>query len=367
MTDNSTKTDLFAPAHFGDLELSNRIVMAPLTRSRASDEGVVGDLQAAYYAQRASAGLIIAEATNISPQARGYALTPGIWSDEQVAGWKKVTDAVHAAGGKIVSQLWHVGRFSHRDLQPDGQAPVAPSAIKATGQTYTNDGMLEVSTPRALRTDEIPSLIADYVHAAKNAKRAGFDGIEVHSANCYLLDQFLRDSTNTRDDPYGGSIQNRTRLTQEVVKAVLGVWDAGRVGIRLSPASTNPGATPIDSTVMETYGYLIQHLNAHGLAYLHMVEGETGGTRNLPEGVDLDVLRAQFDGPYIGNNGYDLDLAMTRRKAGLVDAVAFGRPFIGNPDLVARLRTNAPLIEAPHETWYGGGAKGLTDWPEFAA
>jgi len=367
MTNNSKTTDLFSPVRLGGLELANRIVMAPLTRSRATDDGVVGELQATYYAQRATAGLIIAEATNISMQGRGYALTPGIWTDEQVAGWKKVTDAVHAAGGKIVSQLWHVGRYSHNDLQPGGKAPVAPSAIKAEGDTYTNEGMVPVAMPRALETDEIPDLIADYVRAAENAKRAGFDGVEVHSANCYLLDQFIRDSTNTRADRYGGSIENRTRLTQEVVEAVLGVWDAGRVGIRLSPASTSAGNTPLDSDVMATYGHLIRQLNRFNLAYLHMVEGVTGGARQMPEGIDLDVLRAEFKGAYIGNNGYDLDLAVNRRGEGKIDAVAFGRPFIGNPDLVERLRVGAPLIDAPRESYYGNGAIGLTDWPALAA
>lgn len=366
MTDNSTRTDLFAPVALGALDLANRIVMAPLTRSRASDDGVVGELQATYYAQRATAGLIIAEATNISAQGRGYALTPGIWSDEQVAGWKQVTDAVHAAGGRIVSQLWHVGRFSHTSLQPGGAAPVAPSAIKAEGPTFTDTGMQEVSMPRALETDEIPALIADYVRAAENAKRAGFDGIEVHSANSYLLDQFIRDSTNTRTDRYGGSIENRTRLTQDVVEAVLGVWEPGRVGIRLSPTTPDAGNTPPDSDVMATYGHLIRSLNRFGLAYLHFVEGATGGTRKLPAGIDLDVLRAEFDGAYIGNNGYDLDLAIKRRAAGKLDAVAFGRPFIGNPDLVERLRIGAELTEAPHEAYYGGGAEGYTDWPTLA-
>ena len=257
--------------------------------------------------------------------------------------------------------------YSHNDLQPGRQAPVAPSAIKAKGDTYTNEGIVAVATPRALATGEIPGVIADYVRAAENAKRAGFDGIEVHSANCYLLDQFLRDSTNKRTDRYGGSIENRTRLTQEVVEAVLGVWDSGRVGIRLSPTSTSAGSTPLDSEVMATYGHLIRQLNRFNLAYLHMVEGVTGGARQVPEGIDLDGLRAKFDGPYIGNNGYDLDLAIKRRGEGRVDAVAFGRPFIGNPDLVERLRRGAPLIDAPRESYYGNGETGLTDWPALAA
>jgi len=364
---NTANTDLFSPATLGALQLANRIVMAPLTRSRMGEDGVPNAMHATYYAQRASAGLLISEAINISPQARGYAATPGIWSEAQVAGWKLVTDAVHAAGGKIVAQLWHVGRYSHVDLQPDGQAPVAPSALKAQGTTYTAQGVVEVSTPRALETHEIPALIAQYRHAAECAQRAGFDGVEVHSANCYLLEQFLRDSTNQRTDAYGGSIENRTRLTREVTEAVIAVWGSDRVGIRLSPATPNVGNTPLDSDPMATYGYLIEQLNPLKLAYLHFVEGATGGARDLPAHIDLDALRAQFDGAYIGNNGYDLDLAVKRRAQGLVDAVAFGRPFIGNPDLVERLQSGAELVQASHASYYGRGAEGYTDWPALQA
>ena len=364
MVDFSQTTDLFSPVKFGDLDLANRIVMAPLTRSRMKDDGVPNEMHATYYAQRASAGLIISEATNISAQGRGYALTPGIWTDEQVAGWKIVTDAVHAAGGKIVCQLWHVGRFSHVDLQPDGQSPVAPSAIKAEGKTFTEKGLEEVSMPRALETSEIPGVIAQYRHAAECALRAGFDGVEVHSANCYLLDQFIRDSTNKRTDQYGGSIENRTRLTQEVTKTVVDVWGSGRVGIRLSPVTTEAGATPLDSDVMATYGYLIKKLNALNLAYLHFVEGVTANSRFVPENINLDILREAFEGQYIGNNHYDFEIATTRRSSGKIDAVAFGRPFIGTPDLVDRLRHGIELTNAPHESYYGGGAKGYTDWPE---
>lgn len=364
MTDNTLRTDLFSPFKMGAFELANRIVMAPVTRSRMEDDGVPNELHATYYAQRASAGLIISEATNISAQGRGYAMTPGIWTEAQVTGWKKVTDAVHAAGGKIVCQLWHVGRFSHVDLQPNGEAPVAPSAIKAQGTTYTEKGIVEVSMPRALETAEIPGIIKQYEHAAECAKRAGFDGIEVHSANSYLLDQFLRDSTNQRTDQYGRSIENRTRLTLEVVAAVAAIWGSDRVGIRLSPTSPEAGNTPMDSDVMATYGHLIKQLNRYNLAYLHFVEGSTAASRHVPESIDLDALRALFDGPYIGNNGYDLELAIARRAQGKVDTVAFGRPFIANPDLVNRLRYGAELVEAPREAYYGGGAKGYTDWPD---
>ncbi|OWT63665.1 alkene reductase [Candidimonas nitroreducens] len=362
MVDYSKATDLFSPTRLGAIKVSNRIAMAPLTRSRVGDDGVPGDLQATYYAQRAGAGLIVSEATNISAEGRGYAMTPGIWTDEQVAGWRKVTDAVHAAGGKIVNQLWHVGRISHVDLQPNGQLPVAPSAIAAEGKAFTNNGFVDFSTPRALETDEIPRIVSDYAHAAKMAKAAGFDGVEVHSANSYLLDQFIRDSTNRRTDAYGGSIENRTRLTLEVVEAVVGVWGHDRVGIRLSPTTPDAGNTPPDSNVMATYGYLIEKLNNFELAYMHFVEGDTGGSRKTPQGVDLDALRALFTGPYIGNNGYDFELAKSRRGAGLVDMVAFGRPFIGNPDLITRLRYGLALTEAPKEAYYGGGAEGYIDF-----
>ncbi|CDG17860.1 alkene reductase [Xenorhabdus doucetiae] len=362
MTDNSIRTDLFSPTKLGEIELANRIVMAPLTRGRMNEEGVPNELNITYYVQRASAGLIISEATNISAQGRGYAMTPGIWTADQVAGWKKVTDAVHAAGGKIVMQLWHVGRCSHVSLQPNGEAPVAPSAIKADGSVYTRRGIEEASMPRALRTDEIPDIIEQYRHAAECAKRAGFDGVEVHAANNYLLEQFLRDSTNHRNDQYGGSIENRARLILEVVEVVAHIWGGGRVGIRLSPVTTEVGNTPLDSHVMATYRYLIQQLNKFKLAYLHFVEGTTGKSRDVPEGIDLDILRSLFDGAYIGNNNYDLEMAISRRAEDKIDAVAFGRPFISNPDLVERLRYGIELVDANNDTYYGNGAKGYTDW-----
>lgn len=364
MIDNSTCTDLFSATQLGKIAIANRIIMAPVTRSRYAENGIPNELHATYYAQRASAGMLIAEATNISPQGRGYAATPGIWSDEQVEGWKKVTDAVHANGGKIVVQLWHVGRFSCVELQPDGAAPVAPSAIKAEGSTYTVDGFVPVSMPRALETDEIPGIIEQYKIAARNAMRAGFDGVEVHSANSYLLDQFLRDSTNHRTDEYGGSIENRARLTLEVTQAVVNIWGSDRVGIRLSPVTPDAGNTPPDSNVMALYGYLIQQLNQFNLAYLHFVEGATATSREVPEGVDMDTLSVQFNGPFIGNNNYDLEMAIERRAQGKIDAVAFGRLFISNPDLVERLRRGAELTIAERESYYGGGAKGYTDWPK---
>ncbi|WPN73640.1 alkene reductase [Pseudomonas germanica] len=367
MSNRACSTDLFNVVTVGNLSLTNRIAMAPLTRSRMGSGGVPTALHATYYSQRATAGLIISEATNISLQGRGYAYTPGIWTDAQVAGWRLVTDAVHEAGGKIVCQLWHVGRFSHTSLQPEGGAPVAPSAIQAEGHTFTENGFERVSVPRALTTDEVVSLSGQYRHAAECAKRAGFDGVEVHSANSYLLDQFIRDSTNKRTDRYGGSIENRTRLTREIVEAVLEVWDSGSVGIRLSPTTPDAGNTAMDSQVMETYGYLIDKLNDYDLAYLHFVEGATAGSRDLPEGVDLDALRKRFKGVYMGNNGYDLELAIERREAGLIDLVAFGRPFIANPDLVERLKHNLPLSESTRDDYYGGGAKGYTDWDRATA
>lgn len=363
---NPSATDLFDPVQIGDWQLANRIVMAPLTRCRVQNDGTPGPLQALYYAQRASAGLIISEATNISPQGRGYAFTPGIFNAEQVAGWKHVTDAVHEHRGKIICQLWHVGRYSHPSLQPGGGLPVAPSAIAPEGDTFTEEGLLPVPTPRALETGEIPGIVEQYRHAAENAKQAGFDGVEIHAANCYLLDQFIRDSTNRRTDRYGGSIENRARLVLDVAEAVTGVWGGGRVGIRLSPVTPNTGNTPLDSDVMATYGYLIGQLNAFNLAYLHFVEGATGMSRDVPDGVSLEQLRDLFKSSYMANNGYTPELAREVRRNGKADLICFGRPFIGNPDLVARLKAGVDLVEAPKETWYGGDEKGYTDWAVYS-
>lgn len=361
-------TDLFDPVSVGAWQLANRIIMAPLTRCRVKHGGIPGPLQATYYAQRASAGLIIGEATNISPQGRGYAYTPGIFTDDQVKGWRLITDAVHARQGKIVCQLWHVGRFSHPSLQPDGGLPVAPSAIAPQGETFTEQGLLGVPTPRALETSEIPGIIEQYRHAALCARQAGFDGVEIHSANCYLLEQFIRDSTNQRSDRYGGSIENRTRLVLEVTEAVTSVWGGGgRVGIRLSPVTPSAGNTPLDSDVMATYGYLIERLNPFKLAYLHFVEGATRDSRDVPDPIDLQKLRALFKGPYMANNQYSAELAYQARKHGKADLVCFGRPFIANPDLVERLKTGAELVEAPKETWYGGDERGYTDWPTLGS
>nr|WP_315597162.1 alkene reductase [uncultured Cupriavidus sp.] len=350
---------LFSAFRLGAIDVRNRVAMAPLTRSRAGMDGVQTPLAVDYYAQRTSAGLIITEATNISRQGRGYAYTPGIYTDAHVAAWARVTDAVHAAGGRIVMQLWHVGRMSHVSLQEDGAAPVAPTAIQAGGNVFTEAGHLPPSMPRELATEEIAGIVDDYRNAARRAKEAGFDGVEVHAANGYLLEQFLRDSTNRRDDRYGGSIENRARLTLEVVEAVAEVWGADRVGLRLSPLSTAVGDTPLDSTPMETHSYLVRRLGEIGLAYLHVVEGQLHGG-NGAAAFDVQGLRAAFGGAYIANNGYDRHRALGATASGHADMIAFGKAFIGNPDLVERLQSNAPLFDAPVATFFGGGAEGYT-------
>jgi N-ethylmaleimide reductase len=359
----STET-LFSPTRLGAIDVSNRIAMAPLTRSRAGMDGVQSPLAIDYYRQRASAGLIITEATNISRQGRGYAYTPGIYTDAHVDAWARVTDAVHDAGGRIVVQLWHVGRMSHVSLQENGAAPVAPSAIRAGGNVFTEEGFVPPSMPRALETDEIAGVIDDYRQAARQAKDAGFDGVEVHAANGYLLEQFLRDSTNRRQDRYGGTIENRARLPLEVVEAVAGVWGADRVGLRLSPLSTAIGDTPLDSTPMETHGYLVRRLSEMGLAYLHVVEGQLHSD-NGADAFDVKALRAAFGGAYMANNGYDRQMATEATALGRAEMVAFGKPFIGNPDLVDRLRADAPLFDAPASSYFGGGAQGYTDFPSL--
>ncbi len=360
------ETDLFSPVNLGPITLANRIVMAPLTRSRAGLGDTPRALNAEYYAQRATAGLIISEATQISQQGKGYAYTPGIYTDEQVAGWKLVTDAVHAKGGHMFAQLWHVGRISHNDLQPGGGLPVAPSAIRPEGQAFTEEGFKPHPTPRALETDEIAGIVADYAHAAACARRAGFDGVEIHSANQYLLEQFIRDSSNIRTDRYGGSIENRLRIVLEVAEAVTAVWGGGeRVGIRLSP--TSPGLGPNDSNPWPVYSALVEQLNRFGLVYAHVIEGKTQGSRAELPGFSFQQLRSLFRGLYIANNGFDREMALRARRENLADLVCFGRPFIGNPDLVERLRRNAPLATPAKETWYGGDAKGYTDWPTMVA
>lgn len=361
------KSALFSPTAIGAIGVANRVAMAPLTRSRADMDGVHSELAVEYYRQRATAGLIITEATNISRQGRGYAFTPGIYTDAQVAAWRRVTDAVHGVGGRIVSQLWHVGRMSHVDLQEGHAAPVAPSAIQAGELIYLESRtQARPSMPRALETDEIPAVLADYENAAAKAKDAGFDGVEVHSANCYLLEQFIRDSTNKRTDRYGGSVANRTRFPIEVVTAVSKIWGPDRVGVRLSPMTRAVGDTPLDSNPQATYGYLAEQLGRLGLAYLHCVEGQTRGP-NAASGFDFKALHAAFGGKYIANNGYDRQMALDAVASGHADMVAFGRHYIGNPDLVERLRLNGPLTESDKATYYGGGAEGYTDYETLEA
>lgn len=357
-----TNQTLFQPYELGSLTLANHIVMAPLTRNRAGAGLVPGELAATYYTQRATAGLLITEATQISAQAQGYQDTPGIYTQAQIDGWRKVTDAVHAKGGHIFVQLWHVGRISHVDLQPGGAAPVAPSAIRAGTKTFVNNGFADVSEPRALELQEIPGIIDDFRTASANAIAAGFDGVEIHGANGYLLEQFLKDGANQRTDEYGGSFENRARLLLEVTAAVKDEIGADRTGVRLSPVST---ANAISCSDPQTqYDYVAEQLDALGIVYLHVVEGATGGPRDVSP-FDYDSLRRRFKNTYIGNNGYDLELASAQLAQGRADLFAFGRPFISNPDLVERLKAGAPLASINPETLYGGGAAGYTDYPSL--
>jgi len=357
-----TNRTLFEPYKLGALALSNRIVMAPLTRNRAGAGLVPGAFAAEYYAQRASAGLIITEATQVSKQAQGYQDTPGLYTPEQIAGWRHVTEAVHAKGGRIFVQLWHVGRVSHVDLL-GGKAPVAPSAIRAETKTFVNNGFADVSEPRALEADEIPAIIETFRQAAANAIMAGFDGVEVHGANGYLLDQFLRETANIRTDAYGGSIENRARLLLEVADAVSRQIGADRTGLRLSPVSPASGIV-ISGNEQPQFDYVVEQLDKLGIAYIHIVEGATGGPRDVTP-FDFGSLRRRFRNSYIANNGYDLELATSRLADGKTDLVAFGKPFISNPDLVERLQTGAALAQIDPATIYGGGAAGYTDYPRF--
>ncbi|WP_257166080.1 alkene reductase [Bradyrhizobium sp. SRS-191] len=355
---------LFEPTKLGPVTLANRVVMAPLTRNRAVEGLVAGPLTADYYAQRASAGLLISEASQVSQQGQGYQDTPGIYSKAQIAGWRKVTDAVHAKGGRIFIQLWHVGRISHVSLQPDGGAPVAPSAIAAKTKTFVGGTFADVSSPRALELAEIPGIVEAFKQAALNAIEAGFDGVEIHGANGYLLDQFAKDGANKRTDAYGGSIENRARLMLEVAKAVSDAIGADKTGIRLSPVT--PANDISDSNPQALFDYIVDQLAALNLVYIHVIEGATGGPRDVAP-FDYASLRKRFKGTYIANNGYDLALANKQLDAGAADLIAFGRPFIANPDLVERLKANAPLNELDRATLYGGGEKGYTDYPTLKA
>lgn len=354
---------LFEPFELGRLMLKNRVVMAPLTRCRAlHGTDAPHALNAEYYAQRADAGLIISEATQVSPEGKGYAWTPGIYSPAQLEGWQQVTDAVHANGGVIFAQLWHVGRVSHISLQPGQNAPIAPSAIKPKGlKTFTEEaGFSEVDTPRALLLEEIPRVIKDYEQAAKNAIKAGFDGVEIHAANGYLIQQFLSDATNHRKDAYGGGVSQRLRFAIEVVEAITRAIGAHRVGIRLSPVTHKGDAR--DSAPETIYFPLVRELSRLELAYVHVIEGDTGGSRDA-EGFDFYALRDAFKGAWMVNNGYTRTMAAKALKTGYADLVAFGRSFIANPDLVERLKTNAPLNLPEQSTLYGGDEVGYTDYP----
>jgi N-ethylmaleimide reductase len=355
-----SSNNLFSPITLGDLDLSNRIIMAPLTRNRAAEGNVPQDMNVEYYRQRASAGLIISEGSQVSPQGLGYPGTPGIHSDAQTAGWKRITEAVHKEGGKIFMQLWHVGRISHTSLQENNALPVAPSALKPKGQIFTYTGMQDFETPRALTTDEIPGIIADYVSAARNAKRAGFDGVEIHSANGYLIDQFLRDSTNQRQDQYGGDANDRMLLLLEITEQVVAVWGKHRVGVRLSPENSFNDIK--DSNPQQTFNTVAKRLSDFPLAYLHILEGDMmTGERQL----DYVILRKCFNGYYMANNGYDFEMANASIAEDRADLVAFGKLFIANPDLPYRFANHLSVNSPDSTTFYGGNEKGYTDYPAW--
>jgi N-ethylmaleimide reductase len=345
----------------GPLHLPNRMVMAPLTRNRAPG-GVPNEMMATYYAQRAPAGLIVTEGTQIAPLGQGYQDTPGIYTDEQRAGWKRVTDAVHGAGGRIFAQLWHVGRISHSYYH--GQTPVAPSAVApSSGMAYTPEGLKPFETPRALTTDDIREVVEGYRHAARIAKEAAFDGVEIHGANGYLIDQFLQSGSNTRTDEYGGRVENRARFLLEVVDAVKGIWGDGRVGVRLSPGGGMNGIH--DANPVETFRYAARRLSeVRGLAYLHVVEAPVPAPGPDERAVcATELLRPEFKGTLISTGGYTVESAEHALEKGKADLIGFGRLFIANPDLPERIRTGAPLNEPQVETFYSPGDQGYTDYP----
>ncbi len=356
---------IFEPVRLGAITAPHRIFMAPLTRCRAGAGNAPASLNAEYYAQRASAGLIVSEATSVSPQGFGYPNTPGIFTGAQVAGWKLVVNAVHAAGGRIFLQLWHVGRISHPSYQPGGALPVAPSAIRPKGQVFTGARMEDYVTPRALETAEIPGIIQEYVQGAKNAKEAGFDGVEIHNANGYLPDQFLRDGTNRRGDRYGGSVQNRARLTIEITEAVIGVWGSERVGIRFSPGGVFNDMHDSDS--LATFGHVLKELSRFDLAYAHLVQLKPDDiAHGATPGVGPRELRSFYSGNFVVAGGFNLETGNQALEEGWAQAVAFGVPFLANPDLPERFRCNAALNEPNEATFYASGAEGYTDYPSLA-
>lgn len=357
--------DLFTPLQFGPFTTPNRIFLAPLTRCRAEAGNVPGDLAAEYYRQRATAGLLISEATSVSPNGFGYPNTPGIFTDAQVEGWKKATGAVHAAGSRIFLQLWHVGRISHPSYQPGQALPIAPSAIRPRGQVFTGTAMADFVTPRALESSEIPGIIEEYVHGARLAKLAGFDGVEIHNANGYLLDQFLRDGTNKRTDSYGGSVANRARLTLEVTRAVAEVWGADRVGIRLSPGGVFNDMR--DSNPLETFGYVLRELSPMNLAYAHVTCVTAQDiAHGATAGVGPKELRSNYKGRMVTAGGFDLASGNQALKEGWADAIAFGVSFLANPDLPERFKRGAPLNVPDESTFYAPGPKGYTDYPTLS-
>lgn len=366
---------LFEPVRLGALELPHRIVMAPLTRSRARQPGnVPTPLNACYYAQRASAALIISEATQVSMQGQGYAWTPGIHSREQIDGWLRVSEAVHEEGGRMVMQLWHVGRISHPALQPDQMLPVAPSAIGASGQAFIENERGEPEfvpfvAPRSLQLEEMPYLVRQYTRGARNAQRAGMDGVEVHAANGYLLDQFLESGTNQRTDGYGGSVQNRARLLMEVVETACDVWGPERVGVRISPLGSFNDMS--DDNPEETFGHVAERLNDYNLAYLHVINPAAAqveqGLPPAPRALRMvELIRSKYRGKLMLCGGFDRDSAEAWLEMGRADVIAFGRKFLANPDLPERFRRRAPLNKDDPSTYYGGGAKGYTDYPSLA-
>lgn len=354
-------TDLFTPIQIGPYALPNRIFMAPMTRNRAANGNVAHELTAQYYAQRASAGLIISEASQISPQGIGYPGTPGIHSKEQIEGWRLVTDAVHKNNGHIFLQLWHVGRISHPSMQVDNALPVAPSAIKPEGEAITYNGMQAFEKPRALETNELPGIVNDYVNAARNAMTAGFDGVEIHAANGFLLDQFLRDSSNQRTDEYGGDIENRSRLLREVVSAICKEIGANKVGVRISPENSFNDIK--DTDPQNTFNFVAEMLNQFKLAYLHVLEGDM---MTQTRAIDYQQIKSRFNGPYMANCGYTFDSATQAIADNQVDCISFGALYISNPDLVDRFKTNAKLATPDQTTFYGGDEKGYTDYPAQA-
>lgn len=360
----SNLSSLFEPVQMGATMLPHRVLMAPLTRNRAQPDGTPKELASEYYAQRASAGLIISEATQISEMGKGYLDTPGIYTESHIASWKKINDAVHAAGGRIFVQLWHVGRISNTSLLPEGRSPVAPSAITANAQTFTANGFKDCSDPIALDQDGINTTIENFRRAAQAAKDAGFDGVEVHSANGYLLDQFLQDGTNTRDDKYGGSIENRARLLNDVLDVVGEIFPMENIGVRLSPLGQFNDIS--DSNPEALFSYVYKTLSTRKLAYLHIVEEFPGADISSEEIAIVKRLRELYDGFYIGNGGYDAVTAAQAIESGHANAIAFGRPFISNPDLPERYRVGAALNEADGDTFYGGNEKGYTDYPFLA-